>query len=265
MSAPGQRVERPLLAFGLLWLAYFATIGVFSPYAPLWFKSLGMSTIAIGAISSLQSWTRLLAPYAWSWAADHSGQRVALIRWAAGGALLAAVALALAPWLVATLGSQSQGAPGATSAGAEVWLVIAVVPALVALLFVANGGVVPLAESALSQLLTNPASSLTTLILLFLPLVMASGGNAGSQSATLFIRMFALQPTETKGGKDEMMDRRLILREFVIGLCLGGALASLDFAVAWLWFGLRIPEAAAWSASSAPPPHSPPRGRSGSW
>ena len=90
-----------------------------------------------------------------------------------------------------------------------------------------------------------PASSLTTLILLFLPLVMASGGNAGSQSATLFIRMFALQPTETKGGKDDMMDRRLILREFVIGLCLGGALASLDFAVAWLWFGLSIPEAAA--------------------
>jgi len=90
-----------------------------------------------------------------------------------------------------------------------------------------------------------PASSLTTLILLFLPLVMASGGNAGSQSATLFIRMFALQPTETKGGKDEMMDRRLILREFVIGLCLGGALASLDFSVAWLWFGLRVPEAAA--------------------
>ena len=90
-----------------------------------------------------------------------------------------------------------------------------------------------------------PASSLTTLILLFLPLVMASGGNAGSQSATLFIRMFALQPTETKGGKDDMMDRRLILREFVIGLCLGGALASLDFAVAWLWFGLSVPEAAA--------------------
>ena len=151
MSAPGQRVERPLLAFGLLWLAYFATIGVFSPYAPLWFKSLGLSTIAIGAISSLQSWTRLLAPYAWSWAADHSGQRVALIRWAAAGALLAAVALALAPWLAAAM--TDQGATAAASAGAETWWVVAVVPALVALLFVANGGVVPLAESALSQLL----------------------------------------------------------------------------------------------------------------
>jgi magnesium transporter len=86
---------------------------------------------------------------------------------------------------------------------------------------------------------------LTTLILLFLPLVMASGGNAGSQSATLFIRMFALQPTETNGGADTSMDRGLIFREFLIGLCLGGALASLDFGVAWLWFGRTVAESAA--------------------
>jgi magnesium transporter len=74
---------------------------------------------------------------------------------------------------------------------------------------------------------------------------MASGGNAGSQSATLFIRMFALQPTETKGGTDNAMNRSLILREFVIGLCLGVALASLDFGVAWLWFGRTFAESAA--------------------
>lgn len=86
---------------------------------------------------------------------------------------------------------------------------------------------------------------LTTLILLFLPLVMASGGNAGSQSATLFIRMFALQPTETDGGPETAMNRSLIFREFLVGLCLGVALASLDFGVAWLWFGRTIPEAAA--------------------
>lgn len=88
-------------------------------------------------------------------------------------------------------------------------------------------------------------SGLTTLILLFLPLVMASGGNAGSQSATLFIRMFALQPTDTKGSPDDSIDRALILREFLIGLCLGLALASLDFGVAWLWFGRTVNESAA--------------------
>ncbi len=88
-------------------------------------------------------------------------------------------------------------------------------------------------------------SGLTSLILLFLPLVMASGGNAGSQSATLFIRMFALQPTESHGGPDNALDRKLIFREFLIGLCLGLALATLDFGVAWLWFGRTISESAA--------------------
>ena len=88
-------------------------------------------------------------------------------------------------------------------------------------------------------------TGLATLILLFLPLVMASGGNAGSQSATLFIRMFALQPTDSKGGVDGLINRRLILREFTIGLALGVALAALDFFVAFVFFGLSFAEAAA--------------------
>jgi hypothetical protein len=62
---PGSRAAR----FGALSFAYFAAIGLFNPYAPLWFQSLGLSTLVIGAIASLQSWTRIVAPYAWSWAA----------------------------------------------------------------------------------------------------------------------------------------------------------------------------------------------------
>jgi magnesium transporter len=88
-------------------------------------------------------------------------------------------------------------------------------------------------------------TGLATLILLFLPLVMASGGNAGSQSATLFIRMFALQPTDSKGGADGLIDRRLILRELTIGISLGVTLALLDFLVAFIFFGLSLAEAAA--------------------
>ena len=120
-------------SFGLLWFAYFAAVGVFSPYAPLWFKSLGLSTLAIGGLASMQAWTRLLAPYAWSWVADHTGQRVRLIQLAALAALLAALGLALVPGL---------------PAGPMLAL-------LVAWLFMANGGVVPLAESALAQKLTT--------------------------------------------------------------------------------------------------------------
>ncbi|MEY3459449.1 MAG: hypothetical protein RL215_2606 [Planctomycetota bacterium] len=89
------------------------------------------------------------------------------------------------------------------------------------------------------------AAGLTSLILLFLPLVMASGGNAGSQSATLFIRMFALQPDDSRNGRNAGIDLPLIGRELLVGLCLGSALALMDFAVAWLWFGRTAGESAA--------------------
>lgn len=135
-----------LSRFGLLWFTYFAGIGLFSTYAPLWFKALGMSTITIGAISALQSFTRMFAPYGWSWAADHSGRRVTLIRLATGGALACATLLWLVPLLAAWPATAGWMAP----------LMVPVVVATVACLFIANGGVVPLAEAALSQLLVTP-------------------------------------------------------------------------------------------------------------
>ncbi|MEK8050627.1 MFS transporter [Ideonella sp. DXS22W] len=135
-----------LSRFGLLWFTYFAGIGLFNTYAPLWFKALGMSTITIGAISALQAFTRMFAPYGWSWAADHGGHGVALIRLATGGALGCAALLWLLPLLAAWPPTAAAVAP---------WLVPAVV-VLVAGLFIANGGVVPLAEAALSQLLITP-------------------------------------------------------------------------------------------------------------
>lgn len=77
-----------------------------------------------------------------------------------------------------------------------------------------------------------PPELSSVLIILFLPLVMASGGNAGSQSATLFIRMFALQPADAAvPGTEFHVDRRLVLREMMIGLALGAGLATLDFMV----------------------------------
>ncbi|MCE9661578.1 MAG: MFS transporter [Burkholderiales bacterium] len=76
-----------VLPFAAISLCYFGFIGLFSPYAPLWFQSLGYSTFAIGALTSMQSATRVLAPYAWGWSADHSGRREPLLRLAIGGAL----------------------------------------------------------------------------------------------------------------------------------------------------------------------------------
>jgi PPP family 3-phenylpropionic acid transporter len=116
----------PLGAFSTVWFFYFAAIGLFNPYAPLWFKDLGFSTLAIGAIASMQSWTRVIAPYAWGWLGDRRGQRAEGVRWAAALALLAALGL----WWW----------PGHTA-----------VTVFTALLFLANGGIVPLSEAALAQ------------------------------------------------------------------------------------------------------------------
>ena len=116
--------------------AYFAYAGLFSTYAPLWFASLGFSTLAIGSIASLQSATRLFSPYAWAWLADHSGQRVRLLRWAVGLSLLCSLGFLIAPqpaWVV--------------------WITVA--------LFVCTAAVIPISESALAQLV-SPDGALDT-------------------------------------------------------------------------------------------------------
>jgi hypothetical protein len=42
----------PLPAFALLSFMYFAALGLFNPYASLWFKELGFTTWAIGGIGN---------------------------------------------------------------------------------------------------------------------------------------------------------------------------------------------------------------------
>jgi MFS transporter, PPP family, 3-phenylpropionic acid transporter len=126
--------EAPSLApFGALSFFYFASIGLLNPYAPLWFQQLGFSTLAIGGIASLQAWTRVAGPYAWSWAGDHwacGTRRVSLLRIACAASLVLACALLFV-----------RGYGGVSLA--------------MFLLFLANSGVMPLNEAALSQRLTT--------------------------------------------------------------------------------------------------------------
>lgn len=138
--SPGPGPSPGLKRFGAVSFFYFAAIGLFNPYAPLWFQSLGFSTLVIGAIASLQSWTRVLAPYAWSWAGDHGGRRVELIRLAALGSLLAALGLLV-------MGS---------SEGTERQDLVVAVAVMTTLIFVANSGVVPLYEAVLAHVLATP-------------------------------------------------------------------------------------------------------------
>ncbi|GEP00005.1 magnesium transporter [Methylobacterium haplocladii] len=70
---------------------------------------------------------------------------------------------------------------------------------------------------------------------LFIPLIMSSGGNSGSQATSLIIRALAL---------DEVRLRdwwRVALRELPTGLALGAILGALGMAriAAWQWLGLH--------------------------
>ncbi|MEP7138425.1 MAG: MFS transporter [Caldimonas sp.] len=90
MSPAAPAARAAVAPFALVSCAYFAYAGLIATYGPLWFKSIGYSTLAIGVLTSLQAGTRLFTPYAWGWLADHIGRRERLLRAAAGGALLSA-------------------------------------------------------------------------------------------------------------------------------------------------------------------------------
>jgi PPP family 3-phenylpropionic acid transporter len=124
--------RRALVAFGAVSCTYFAFSGLFITYAPLWFQHLGLSTLAIGVLASLQSATRLFSPYAWGWLADHTGQRTAWLRLAVALALVSAF-----------------GYPVAREFG---WIA-----AVTTALFVCTAGVIPISEAALAHFVSSGA------------------------------------------------------------------------------------------------------------
>ena len=71
-------------------------------------------------------------------------------------------------------------------------------------------------------------------MILFLPLVLASGGNAGSQSATLIIRALAVDELT----REESL--RMAARELIIGSALGFGLSLMGFTAAMTWFGFEL-------------------------
>jgi PPP family 3-phenylpropionic acid transporter len=82
-----------LVAFAALSASYFAHIGFFNPYLPLWLKDLGLPIFTISLLASVQSITRVFAPYAWGALSDHTGHRVMLLRFSAAVALVSSFGL----------------------------------------------------------------------------------------------------------------------------------------------------------------------------
>ncbi len=90
------------MPFAALSASYFAHIGFFNPYLPLWLQEQGLSLLTISLLASVQSATRLAAPYGWGWLSDHLGERVKLLRFAATTALLLSFGLWFNPWAAAS-------------------------------------------------------------------------------------------------------------------------------------------------------------------
>jgi magnesium transporter len=76
---------------------------------------------------------------------------------------------------------------------------------------------------------TETAADAAVWMVMFIPMVLASGGNSGSQSATLIIRMLAV---EEERSRTRGLLRLVLLRELQLGLMLGSTLGVLAFLVA---------------------------------
>ena len=119
-----------LAPFAALSASYFAHIGFFNPYLPLWLKDLGLSITVIGLLTAVQAATRVLAPYGWGWLSDHTGERVKLLRFCAGAALLCSAGLLVQ--------------------GGVVWLAFVLL-----LMFIHTSAMMPMSEAALAHLVST--------------------------------------------------------------------------------------------------------------
>ena len=59
---------------------YFASLGVLVPYWSIYLDWLSFSAIDIGELTAILLATLIFAPYVWGWLADHSQQRMRIVR-----------------------------------------------------------------------------------------------------------------------------------------------------------------------------------------
>jgi PPP family 3-phenylpropionic acid transporter len=74
--------------FGFFFFAYYGYIGIFSPYASLFFAHRGISAPEIGVLMSLMQVMRIFGPALWGWVADRTRKRIGVLRLTALGAVV---------------------------------------------------------------------------------------------------------------------------------------------------------------------------------
>lgn len=73
-------MPRQYFNFSLLLFTHYAQAGTFVTYVSLFFAARGMSAPQIGILMSLVQAMRIVGPNLWGWVADHTQQRVVVLR-----------------------------------------------------------------------------------------------------------------------------------------------------------------------------------------
>lgn len=80
--------SRQTFCFALFFFAYYGYVGVFSPYASLYFAEKGLTATQVGVLLSLMQAMRVIGPNLWGWVADRHQQRATVLRLTAFAAAL---------------------------------------------------------------------------------------------------------------------------------------------------------------------------------
>ena len=80
---------KPAVRLASFFGAYFAYVGLFAPYLPLWLSSRGFTPAEIGVLISPMQWARVVGPPAWGWMADHAHGPHGVVRLLQASAALA--------------------------------------------------------------------------------------------------------------------------------------------------------------------------------
>lgn len=81
----------PYWRLSAFYLCYFAVLGAMVPYWPVYLQDRGFDAEAIGILTAIMMVARVIAPNLWGWLADHTSQRIRIVR---GGAVLATLSFA---------------------------------------------------------------------------------------------------------------------------------------------------------------------------
>lgn len=84
-----KEASAPYWSLSSFYLFYFASIGTLVPYWGLYLSSQGYSVAQIGEVTAVIMATKIVAPNIWGWIADHTGQRMRIVRLASFLSLLA--------------------------------------------------------------------------------------------------------------------------------------------------------------------------------